>query len=98
VLNALGTVQVKRGAVNDALATFKRALAADPKDALAYFNLGRTYELRYYQMRRFSRPTARWVDNPEDARKAIENYERYLAIGGPYEADARSAVERLRWR
>lgn len=98
VLNALGTVQVKRGAVNDALATFERALAADPKDALAYFNLGRTYELRYYQMRRFSRPTARWVDNPEDARKAIENYERYLAIGGPYEADARSAVERLRWR
>jgi len=96
VLNALGAVQVRRGAVNDAIATFERAAAAQPGDALAHFNLGRTYELRYHQMRRFSRPTARWVDNPEDREKALEHYEAYVRLGGPYEADARAAIERLR--
>jgi len=96
VLNALGTVQVRRGAVNDAIATFEKAVAAQPGDGLAHFNLARTYELRYHQMRRFSRPTARWVDNPADRQKAIEHYEAYLGLGGPYEADARAAIERLR--
>jgi len=96
VLNALGTVQVRRGAVNDAIATFEKAAAAQPGDGLAHFNLGRTYELRYHQMRRFSRPTARWVDNPGDRQKAIEHYETYVRLGGPYEPDARAAIERLR--
>jgi VWFA-related protein len=98
VLNALGTVQVRRGALNDAIATFERALASAPDEALTHFNLGRTYELRYYQLRRFSTPTARWVDNPADARKAIEHYEAYLKRGGPYEADAQAAIDRLRWK
>ncbi len=72
VLNALGTVQVRRGALNDAIDTFGRAVDRQPRDSLAYFNLGRTHELRYYQMRRFSRPGARWADNPEELRKAGE--------------------------
>ena len=98
VLNALGTVQVKRGAINDAITTFERAAAAAPGDPLAHFNLGRTYELRYYQLRRFSTPTARWVDNPADAKKAIEHYEAYVKQGGPYEAEAQAAIDRLRWK
>jgi VWFA-related protein len=96
VLNALGTVQVRRGSNEDAIATFERAIAADPRDSLAYLNAAKTYELRYYQLRRFSRPQSRWMDDPELRQKAIANYETYLKLGGPYEADARAALDRLR--
>ena len=95
VLNALGTVQVRRGSSQDAIATFERAIQANPKDALAYLNVARTYELRYFQMRRFSRPQARWMDDPELRTKALEFYGKYLQMGGPYEADARAAIDRL---
>ena len=97
VLNALGTVQVHREALSDAIETFQKAIDVQPEQALAYFNLARTYELRYYKMRRFSRPGARWMDNPADARKALENYQAYLAIGGSSDAEAKAAVERLQW-
>jgi tetratricopeptide (TPR) repeat protein len=96
VLNALGTVQVRRGSSEDAIKTFERAIAANPKDSLAYLNAAKTYELRYYQMRRFSQPQARWMDDPQLRQKAIENYESYLRLGGSYEADARAALDRLR--
>ena len=96
ILNALGTVQVRRGASDDAIATFGRAIAADPKDSLAYLNLAKTCELRYYQLRRFSRPESRWMDDPQLRQKAIENYEIYLRLGGPYESEARTALDRLR--
>jgi tetratricopeptide (TPR) repeat protein len=96
VLNALGTIQVRRNALGDAIETFQRAAKANPQDSLAFFNLGRTYELRYFAMRRFSRPSSRWVDNPEFLNKAIENYEVCTKLGGPYAEDARAAVERLR--
>ena len=98
VLNALGTIQVRRGTLNDAIATFENAVEKQPADALAYFNLGRTYELRYYQMRRFSRPDNRWVASPEDLRRARRYYEAYVRMGGPYEAEARGALERIGWR
>jgi tetratricopeptide (TPR) repeat protein len=96
VLNALGTIQVRRNALSDAIETFERAAKANPSDPLAFFNLGRTYELRYFAMRRFSRPSSRWVDNPELLNKAIENYEVCTKLGGPYDADARAAIDRLR--
>jgi len=97
ILNALGTIQVRRNALDDAVDTFQRAVDTRPDEALAYFNLGRTYELRYYKMRRFSATAARWFDNPADAKKALESYEAYLKIGGPYEDEARTAVGRLQW-
>jgi tetratricopeptide (TPR) repeat protein len=96
VLNALGTIQVRRNALGDAIETFEKAAKANSSDPLAFFNLGRTYELRYFAMRRFSRPSSRWVDNPELLNKAIENYEVCAKLGGPYEADARAAIDRLR--
>lgn len=96
VLNALGTIQVRRNALGDAVETFERAAKANPEDPLAFFNLGRTYELRYFAMRRFSRPSSRWVDNPEFLNKAIENYEVCAQLGGPYVEDARAAIDRLR--
>ena len=97
VLNAVGTVQVRRGSLNDAIEIFDKAIAARPNDALAHLNLARTYELRYYKMRRYSRIDGRWIDNPEDIKRAIQAYETYLKLGGPYADEARAAIERLRW-
>jgi len=95
VLNALGTVQVARGAHVDAIATFQKAIAARPDDGLAHFNLARTCELRYYALRRFSRPNARWIDNPELLTQAREHYEAYVKLGGPYLAEAQAALKRM---
>jgi hypothetical protein len=36
------------------------------------------------------------MDDPQLRQKAIESYETYLKLGGPYEADARTALDRLR--
>jgi VWFA-related protein len=97
VLNAIGTIQVRRGALNDAIATFRKATEAQPDDALAYFNLGRTYELRYLKMRRYSPSEARWLANPADIKNAIASYEQYVKRGGPYETQAREAIQNLQW-
>jgi tetratricopeptide (TPR) repeat protein len=91
---------VRRGALDDAIATFGKATEAKPQDALAYFNLGRTYELRYYRMRRWIRMSpseGRWMGNPADVKRAIASYERYVKLGGPFETEARQAMQNLQW-
>ncbi len=97
VLNAIGTIQVRRGALDAALKSFQKAADTQPDAALAHFNLGRTYELRYYRTRRYSNAAGRWFDNPDDMKRALEEYRAYLKIGGPYEDQARAAIERLKW-
>ena len=97
VLNATGAIQVRRGALNDAITSFKKATESKPDDALAYFNLGRTYELRYLKTRRYSQTEARWLSNPADIKSAIASYEQYLKTGGPYESQARESILRLQW-
>jgi VWFA-related protein len=97
VLNAAGTIQVRRGALDDAIKTFQRATLTSPDDALAYFNLGRTNELRYFKMRRYSPNEGRWLSNPADVKNAIACYERYVKLGGPYESQAREAMQNLQW-
>jgi tetratricopeptide (TPR) repeat protein len=97
VLNATGAIQVRRGALNDAIAAFKKATESKPDDALGYFNLGRTYELRYLKTRRYSQTEARWLSNPADIKNAIASYEQYVKAGGPFEAQARESILRLQW-
>jgi len=97
LLNAIGTIQVRRGALNDAVGTFRKATETNPDDALAYFNLGRTYELRYFKMRRYSPSEARWLANPADIKDAIASYEKYVKFGGPYATQAREAIQNLQW-
>ncbi len=97
ILNALGTAEVRRGTLDQALAAFKKASETAPQEPLAYINLGRTYELRYYKTRRYSAQAGGWVANKADLAAAIENYERYLKLGGPFEEQARQSLERLQW-
>ena len=97
VMNALGTIQVRRGALDDAIRTFEAAIAANRQDALAYFNLARTHELRYFKLRRYSRIEGRWLADKKDVKTAITNYEQYVRLGGPYVEQAKQALQNLAW-
>jgi len=97
VLNALGVVQVARGALDDAVGSFERAIAAAPKEAVGYFNLAKAAELRYWKNRRYNNRTGQWIANDGDRRRAIDNYTKYLSIGGPLENSVRDALSRLNW-
>ncbi|MCA1563108.1 MAG: VWA domain-containing protein [Acidobacteria bacterium] len=97
ILNALGVVQVRRGALDDAIESFDRAIAAAPDDGDGWFNRGRAMEMRYQRSRRYIEAMAQWVGSDGDRRKAIESYERYLAIGGAFETAVRESLQRLRW-
>ena len=95
--NAVGVIHVRRGALDEAVAAFSRAAASAPQEPLAYFNLGRAYELRFARGQRYVSSQRRWTVSEEDRRKAAESYERYLAIGGPYATQAAEALNRLEW-
>jgi VWFA-related protein len=97
VHNAIGVIHVRRGALDDAIEAFSRAAAAAPSEPLAYFNLGRAYELRFARGQRFVSSQRRWTSSDEDRRKAAEAYGKYLAIGGPYATQAAEALGRLEW-
>jgi VWFA-related protein len=97
VFNALGVVQVARSALDDAVGSFQQAIASAPAEGTGYFNLGKTLELRYWQSRRYVRQLGRWVANERDRTAALDNYQRYLKIGGQFEASARDGVARLGW-
>jgi hypothetical protein len=41
--------------------------------------------------------TRRWLSREQDRTAAIDNYQRYVAIGGPYAVQAREGLTRLNW-
>jgi tetratricopeptide (TPR) repeat protein len=98
VFDALGVVQVTRGAVDDAIGSFQQAIAAAPEQGVAYFNLGKTYELRYVKSRRYVQATRSWAANEADRRNARAAYTKYLELGGPLESSAREGLARLEWQ
>jgi len=88
---------VRTGALDEAVKSFTQAVAKAPADANGYFNLGTALELRYGKSRRYYVPTKSWIGNDDDRKAAIENYQRYLSIGGPFEKAARDGLTRLTW-
>lgn len=95
--NALGVVQTTRGALDDAIKSFQLAISIAPGDATAYFNLGKAMELRYVRSRRYVQQLRSWMANEHDRSAAIENYQRYLDLGGVYAGAARAGLDRLKW-
>lgn len=95
--NGIGVIHVRRGALDDAISAFTKAAGVAPDEALAHFNLGRVYELRYSRGRHYVSSQRRWVAPDEDRRKASEHYEQYLRLGGPYATQASEALSRLTW-
>jgi tetratricopeptide (TPR) repeat protein len=98
VWNATGVIHVRRGALDAAIEAFERATAAAPAEGLGYFNLARAYQMRYAKSQRFDRNTGQWFGAEGDRRRAQQNYEKYLGIGGPFASQAREALAALSWR
>ena len=97
IYDALGVVQVTRGALDDAVKSFEKAIATAPKEGVSYFNLAKTLELRYQRSRHYVTQTREWVSNKTDLENAVANYKRYLEIGGPLADSAREGLTRLEW-
>jgi len=97
VQNAIGVIQVRRGAVDAAIDSFERATAIAPGDALAYFNLGRAHQMRLVKRQRYDRVAQRWMGGEEDRKKAIASFQKYVELGGPYAQQAKDALAALGW-
>ncbi len=95
--NAIGVIHFRRGALDDAIEAFTKATEVAPKEALGYFNLGRTYEMRFARGQRYVSSQKRWVSPQEDLKKAEEYYARCVKLGGPYAEDASEGINRLQW-
>jgi VWFA-related protein len=95
--NAIGVIHVRRGAFDDGIEAFTRAAAVAPDEPLAYFNLGRAYQLRFSRDTRYVASQRRWIAPEGDRQKAIEFYQKYLKLGGPYATQAADAIRTLEW-
>lgn len=98
VSNAIGVLQVRRGALDAAIESFERATKVAPSDALGYFNLARTHQMRLLKSQRYDRQRETWVGGDEDRRRAIASFTKYLELGGPYEKQAKEALASLSWK
>ena len=98
VANAIGVIHVRRGSLDAAVESFERATRVQPEDALGYFNLARTCQMRMLKSQRYDRQSEKWIGGDDDRRRAAAAYERYLKIGGPYERQAKEALASLNWK
>lgn len=97
ILNAVGVILIRRGVLDDAIKAFEKAAVSAPEDPAAYLHLGRAYEMRYVRGRRYVESRQRWVAPEGDRQKAIQHFERYIALKGPYADQATEAISRLKW-
>jgi tetratricopeptide (TPR) repeat protein len=97
IQNAVGVIHFRRGALDDAIATFTRATEIAPDDALGYFNLARAYEMRFLRGQRYVSSQRRWVSADEDRQKAEDNYRHTVKLGGPFAEHAAEGFSRLQW-
>lgn len=104
--DAMGVAQVQMHKLDDAERSFKHALGAAPDDGLAYFNLGKVYELRYIKSRGYRLIMGRYIKPPRKKIKpgkdsyrlaAITAFKHYLKIGGPFASEAQNELIRLEY-
>lgn len=97
IRNGIGVIYVRRGALDNAIETFSEAVRVAPQDALAYFNLAKAHEMRYARSGRFVTSQKRWVMQDADRERAIQYYQSYVRLGGPYLNAAKEALLTLQW-
>jgi VWFA-related protein len=97
IQNAIGVIQVRRGALDAAIESFERATTLSPDDGLGYFNLGRAHQMRLMKRQRYNPQTQKWMGGDDDRRKAVASFKRYVEIGGPYVQQAKDALTALNW-
>jgi tetratricopeptide (TPR) repeat protein len=98
IYNAMGVLQIRKGALDSAIESFSQATAAAPQDSLGFFNLGRAYQMRSVKSQHFDSARERWVGGEGDTKKAQAAYEKYIQIGGPFVQQAKEALQALAWR
>jgi tetratricopeptide (TPR) repeat protein len=98
VANAIGVIQIRRGALDAAIESFERATTTAPEDALGYFNLARSHQMRLMKSQRYDPQMQKWIGGDEDRRRAMANFQKYLKLGGPYERQAQEALAALAWK
>jgi len=98
IANAIGVIQIRRGALDAAVESFERATRIAPADALGYFNLARTHQMRLLKSQRYDPQMQKWIGGDEDRRRAIAGFQKYLALGGPYANHAQEALASLSWK
>ncbi len=96
---AVGCVLVRRNALDDAVDSFKRAIAIAPDNGNAHFNLALTYHLIYIRFvgSSTSNALAASMLGARNRDLAIAEYRKYLELGGPFAEDARRALAALGW-
>jgi tetratricopeptide (TPR) repeat protein len=97
IKNAIGVIQVRRGALDAAIESFEHARTIAPSDPLTYFNLGRAYQMRSVKRQRWVKEAQRWMGGDDDRQKAISSFQQYLLLGGPYTQQAKEALAALGW-
>ncbi|HEY3382781.1 MAG TPA: VWA domain-containing protein [Vicinamibacterales bacterium] len=98
VYSALGVIQLARGAVDDAIATFMKGVTLNGKDANVCYNLAKTYEVRWVRSERLRKIGPGSINQSsvlEDRMNAIAYYQRVVALGGPLVEAARDGLKRL---
>jgi tetratricopeptide (TPR) repeat protein len=98
VYSALGVIQLARGAVDDAIATFTKGVAVNGKDANVTYNLAKTYEVRYVRgerLRKIGPGSGAGATAVEDRAQATAYYQRVIALGGPLVEQAKEGLRRL---
>jgi tetratricopeptide (TPR) repeat protein len=98
VYNALGVVQLARGALDDAIETFARGVGVSASDSTANYNLAKTCELRFIRASRLRRAgpgTITLAQLFQDKDRAVEHYRRTIGIGGQFVEQAREGLKRL---
>ena len=98
IFNAMGVLQIRKGALDSAIESFTHATAAAPEDGLGFFNLGRAYQMRSVKAQHFDSAREKWVGGEGDTKKAQGAYEKYIQIGGPFVQQAKEALQALAWR
>ena len=98
--NAVGVLLVSRGALDEAIESFSRAVAATPRDDTGHFNLGRAYHLRYVRRLQSgaSSATAARAVADRDRQSALDAYKACAALEGPFARQARDGIALLEWR
>lgn len=97
VHSAVGVILVRRGALDDGIASLLKTIDLNPGDDLAYLNLGRAYALRYQRGRRYVTSQRRWIAPEDDRKRAVEALDRCVKLGGPYATQAREELTYLQW-
>ena len=98
VLDAIGVMQIRRGALDAAIDSFDRATKVAPGDSLGYFNMGRALQMRLLKSQRYDPQLQRWVGGDADRKRAAAAFQKYLEIGGQYERQAKEALAALAWK